>query len=102
MTNFDAKAFQRRFRAWLGADPEAEARRVAQQSGYSVDYVRWAAGLIGKKPWPGSEPFIHKMEELGCTDLPWHEQPAEALALAFRERVVLYGPEPGAHFPGNT
>jgi hypothetical protein len=90
MPTRDVQQFQERFRAWLGPNPEIGARIVARRSGYSLDYVRWAAGLIGKKPWPGSRRFMHRMAALGCTDRPWRERPPEELARAFRDRETLF------------
>jgi hypothetical protein len=81
--------FQNRFRAWLGPDPETAVRIVAKRSGYSTKYVRWAAGLIGIKPWPGSHRFVRAMERLGCSERPWRERPAEEIRQAFEGRETL-------------
>jgi hypothetical protein len=81
--------FQTRFRRWLGSEPERGAEVVARLSGYSADYVRWAAGLIGKRKWPGSRRFVSRMEELGCTDKPWRDRSAGELRRAFEHREVL-------------
>jgi hypothetical protein len=84
--------FRETFRKWLGPEPESTIRAIAKRSGYSLDYLRWAAGLIGQKPWPGSRRFEQKMRELGCSDRPWRERSSEDLARAFQEREVLYSP----------
>ncbi|MBN1811792.1 MAG: hypothetical protein JXA14_08145 [Anaerolineae bacterium] len=85
----DTEQFQERFRAWLGSNPEHGARIVAKRSGYSLDYVRWIAGLIGHKPWPGSRRFMRRMAALGCSDKPWRDRSPEEVAYALREREVL-------------
>ena len=87
-----AERFQERFRAWLGPHPESKVRIVARLSGYSLGYVRRAAGLAGEKPWPGSRRFVRRMAALGCTDRPWRDRPPEELRRAFREREVLLDP----------
>jgi hypothetical protein len=88
----ELEAFRTRFRAWLGPDLEAGARIAARRSGYSLKYIRWAAGLIGRKPWPGSRPFVRRMVALGCSDVPWCDRSPEELAQAFQEREVLHDP----------
>ena len=88
----NVERFQRRFRAWLGPNPEVKVQIVAQRLGYSVRYVRWAAGLSGGKLWPGSQRFVQQVTALGCTDTPWRDRPPEELARAFREREVLIDP----------
>jgi len=87
--------FQRQFRAWLGDHPQEAVDFISRQTGYSRDYIRWAAGLIGKKPWPGSETFRKKMVALGCTNRRWQCRTPEQIARAFRTRVVLYEPGDG-------
>jgi hypothetical protein len=82
--------FQERFRAWLGSDPERGIKVLARKSGYSEKYIAWAAGLIGRKPWPGSRRFVRKMQRLGC-GVPWRDRPAEQIALAFEQREELVG-----------
>lgn len=89
MRKRQAREFQEKFRRWLGPDPEKAAKAVARLSGYSVDYVKWAAGLIGRKRWPGSDRFADAMEELGCREGPWRDRPAEELRRAFVHREVL-------------
>ena len=89
MQQQQVEEFQQRFRDWLGPEPEEAVRVVAHLSGYSLDYVRWAAGLIGKKPWPGSGPFVDKMAELGCTAKPWRDRSPEELLRAFRSREAM-------------
>ena len=86
----DAKTtFQKRFRDWLGPDPKSTIERLSNETGYSEKYLLWAAGLIGKKPWPGSRRFMRRMEKLGCTDKPWRDRSPEAIrrALASREEL---------------
>lgn len=85
-------SFTVRFRKWLGHDPYKAAAIVAEMSGYTVDYVRWAAGLIGKRKWPGSRKFIRAMTTLGCTNKKWRDRTPEQLALAFKHREVLHDP----------
>jgi hypothetical protein len=85
----NVRQFQERFRAWLGPNPEAKARIMARLSGYSLGYVRRAAGLTCEQPWPGSRRFVCRMAALGCTDRPWRDRPPEELRRAFREREVL-------------
>jgi hypothetical protein len=89
------RRFQERFRAWLGPNPEARIRVVARRAGYTVEYVRRAAGLAGSKRWPGSRRFVRRMEALGCVDRPWRERSPEELARAFREREILANPSKG-------
>ena len=84
--------FSERFRKWLGSDPEKGARIVAQLSGYSVEYVRWVAGLRGYCPWPGSRRFVRRMVKLGFGDKPWRDRSPEQLRRAFECREVLYEP----------
>ena len=84
--------FQGQFRSWMGPDPYGAAVVVAQRSGYTVDYVRWAAGLIGKRQWPGSRKFVRAMADLGCTTKPWRDRSPEELARALRHREVLHDP----------
>lgn len=85
--------FSVRFRAWLGPNPHSAAAVAAELSGYSVSYVRWAAGLIGKKKWIRSRKFIRAMTALGCTNKKWRDRTPEQLALAFKYREVLYDPD---------
>jgi hypothetical protein len=92
MPTEDVRQFQKRFRVWLGPNPETGARIVARRSGYSLDYVRWAAGLIGHKLWPGSRRFVRRMAALGCSDRLWRDRSPQELARAFREREVLANP----------
>jgi hypothetical protein len=87
--------FQEQFRRWLGPDPEAGAATVAQMSGYSLDYVRWAAGLVGNGSWPGSRRFVRRMRALGCTDKPWHDRSPEQIRQALETREVLFEPGMG-------
>jgi hypothetical protein len=87
-----AERFQEQFVKWLGPDPEKGAQAVARASGYSLDYVRWAAGLRGNTPWPGSRRFIRKMRALGCTNRKWRDRSPEQIARAFETREVLYSP----------
>lgn len=86
-------AFQELFRSWFGSDPKVIVR-VAEQSGYSAKYVRWAAGLTGKHQWPGSHKFIKAMTALGCSNKKWRDRSPEELRQAFRHREVLYEPSP--------
>ena len=86
------EAFRERFRIWLGPDPEAGARVVAGELSYSVKYVRWVAGLVGAKPWPGSRRFVAQVATLGFSLTPWRDRSSEDLARAFQEREVLYSP----------
>jgi len=83
------REFQNRFREWLGPDPENAVRVVAKKTGYSVDYLRWVAGLIGNKPWPGSYRLVRTIERLGCTDRPWRDRPPSELRYAFENREEL-------------
>ena len=85
-------SFQARFRSWLGPDPHSGAVVAAELSGYSVSYVRWAAGLIGKKKWVRSRKFIKAMTALGCTNKRWRDRSPEQLRQAFKYREVLYDP----------
>ena len=81
--------FQRLFREWLGPDPEEGARQIAALTGYSIQYVRWVAGLVGQPgSWPGSKRFMRKMRRLGCGK-PWREQTPEVIRWAFQHREVL-------------
>lgn len=80
--------FQERFRIWLGPDLERGIEVLAQTSGYSEKYITWAAGLIGRKPWPGSRRFMRKMQKLGC-GVPWRDRTPEQIAVAFEQREVL-------------
>lgn len=89
MRKQQARDFQEEFKRWLGPEPEQAAEAVAHLSGYSLDYVRWVAGLIGKKAWPGSDRFAEKMEELGFTDRPWRDRSRDELRHAFVHREVL-------------
>lgn len=84
-------AFQELFRSWFGSEPDVIVQ-VAEQSGYSAKYVRWAAGLTGKKQWPGSRKFIRAMAALGCSNKKWRDRSPEELARAFRFRETLYDP----------
>jgi hypothetical protein len=84
--------FQQTFQRWLGPEPEKAIRTVAKHSGYSLDYLRWAAGLAGQKPWPGSRRFEQKMYQLGCSDKRWRDRPPAELARAFRNREMLHNP----------
>ncbi len=80
--------FQRKFRTWLGDDPETAAKVAAEMAGYSLEYVRWAAGLRGNVPWPGSRRFERRMRALGCGKR-WRDRTQEQLAWAFRNREEM-------------
>jgi hypothetical protein len=84
--------FQERFIEWLGSDPEKGAKIVAKMSGYSLDYVRWVAGLRGNAPWPGSRRFIRKMRALGCSNRKWQDRTPAELRRAFENRETLHSP----------
>jgi hypothetical protein len=88
----EVRRFQERFRAWLGPNPKAKIGIVARRSGYTVDYIRRAAGLANGKPWVGSRRFVRRMKALGYTDKLWRERSPEELARAFREREILANP----------
>jgi hypothetical protein len=88
----DVKQFQERFRSWLDPDREAKIKLVARESGYTVDYIRRAAGLANGKPWTGSRRFVRRMKALGYSEKPWRERSPEELARAFREREILANP----------
>ena len=85
-------AFQEQFRTWMGPDPHGMAVVVAERSGYTLNYVQWAAGLIGNVPWPGSRKFIKAMAKLGCSNKPWRDRSPEEIRRAFQHREVLYDP----------
>ena len=86
------QAFQQQFFTWLGPEPNKGTVIVAERSGYSLDYVRWAAGLIGKQRWPGSRKFIKAMAKLGCSNKKWRDRSPEELRRALRFRETLYDP----------
>ncbi len=86
-------AFQQLFRSWFGSGPNT-IDGVAEQSGYSVKYVRWAAGLTGKHEWPGSRKFIKAMAKLGCTRKPWRDRSPEEIRQALQHREVLFSDLP--------
>jgi hypothetical protein len=79
-------SFQKRFKEWLGPDPMAAIAHLVDLTGYSERYLMQVAGMIGKKPWPGSRRFIRMMQALGCNDKPWRQRPPEQLAWAFATR----------------
>lgn len=91
--------FAKQFRQWLGSEPEKAEKSaviVAEMSGYSISYIRWIAGLRGRKVWPGSRRFVRRMKALGCSNRPWNERKPEELARAFVTRETLYEPsDPG-------
>lgn len=80
--------YSTRFRSWLGPDPRRAAQEVARASGYTVVYVLWAAGLIGKRPWPGSLRFKQKMRRLGF-DCHIHEMCTAVLIAALNNRYEV-------------
>lgn len=88
----NVRQFQERFRTWLSPAPEVKIRIIARRSGYTIAYIRRAAGLASGKPWAGSRRFVRRMEALGFTDKPWRERSSEELARAFREREILANP----------
>jgi hypothetical protein len=85
--------FQNEFREWLGPNPYTAIDFLVKESGYSRQYLLWAAGLWGRKPWPGSRIFVRNMRRLGCTKKPWRDRSPEELARAFATRETLYDPQ---------
>lgn len=85
----DARKFQIIFRRWLGENPDQAIKYLHEQTGYSIKYLQQVAGLVGRKPWPGSVRFIRKMTALGCSNRPWRDRTREQLAHAFATREVL-------------
>jgi hypothetical protein len=88
----DIQEYQRQFREMLGSEPQKAIENLARVSGYSTDYLAWAAGLVGRRSWPGSRRFVRRMRELGFDLRPWRDRTPEQIARAFETREVLYSP----------
>jgi hypothetical protein len=88
----DVQEYQRKFREALGQEPEKAIETLAELPGYSRPYLKWAAGLIGRRSWPGSKRFVKRMRALGFDLRPWRDRTPEQLRQAFENREILFEP----------